>query len=550
MGKAIENLTKLASLSKKIPFKYRSLVTMNDKKPITLDVIVVYDNSLFSVLNNLTSQQYFNTRNQLYRDNQHLMSISTWDVMGGKVSPNYQLHIGKNPVCIMIFASYENQDHNHKLIIPPTSTEIMILLNEKTIITPNNGLDYINTGQNKEFLVLETIKKPTNKFTSPIPSGYNVFYSLDDNYNIPSVIDDPNLLYQNTVVKTSNEPLRLDTLMALDDDIQIQDKEFFAPSYGSWGQLLRKKLNKFLFNKQGIIDNTVLKAHGFVILYDYEVNKKNFHLLLGVFKNKKYLYMARLKEFFINISYGRHSSLEEKTIKSFGNSQANRQNGGSYNNINQNKNFGPGGPSSSDGNNGKGTNGSNNPNNGSQSNNGSADGKSSSNNDNNTNNNNGNGQGNNNQNQGEGGKNSDNPSSDDKKDANGNNPQLNGDLNGKNGTTDGNDQTKDGSPSEGENSPSKEDGKDENEKLPSEEKQDNGEKNKENQDEEDKKNNSSSEESSNDGGVPDKELPSIPSLANLNGLSANLSAKSKWLNLFKAVQNGVSQAKQAINYVI
>jgi hypothetical protein len=309
----IEDLTKLSSTIKKIPFKYRGLVDMNNNKPVTLDVIVVYDNSLFSILNNLTAKQYYETRNQLYRDNKHLMSICTWDVLPGKVSPTYKLHVGLNPVCIMIFASYNNESSNHKLIIPAGTNEIMILLNNKTLISPNNGIDYINTGKNKEFAVLETIKKTTKNFETEIPSGYKVFYSLDDMAQPPAIVRDKNL-FKTVDIRKANQPLKLETLTTLGDDLNVEDKPFIIHRHSSLARLLINKLQKFLFHKQGIIDNNILSNHGFVVVHNYYNNAKNFQLMVGLFKNKKFFYLNGLKKFYSRVNYGRQSPLEEKIV--------------------------------------------------------------------------------------------------------------------------------------------------------------------------------------------------------------------------------------------
>lgn len=348
----INNFTHLTKIAKNTKFKYRSLTNMNENKPVTLDVLVIYDNSLYSMINNLTADQYFETRGELYRNNKHLMSICSWDVLPGKVSPNYILHIGPNALCIIIFASYKNKDSNHRLIIPIGTNEIMVLLNEKTFISPDNGIDYINIGQNKEFNVVENIKT-VKTVDNTIPDGYKKFYNLDEQNENPAIVDDQNSLFESLKIhKINNEPIRIENLSPIKSNDSIANKEYFVPQYNSWGNLLLKKLGIYLFSGQGLIDNTVLENHGIVILENQYHNKKNYQLLVGYFKNKKYFYLMIMEDFYNNINYGRSSPLEIKKIDNKfdfnsleangfnGNGkdglQLNNTNGGGINNNNNN----------------------------------------------------------------------------------------------------------------------------------------------------------------------------------------------------------------------
>jgi hypothetical protein len=298
----------------KIKFKYRSFLEMNNGKALTLDVLIIYDNSLFSIVNGLTAQKYFETRGQLYKNNKHLMSICSWDVLPGKVSPNYNLHIGPNASAIVIFAGYENSDNNHKLIIPIDTNNLMVLLNEKTLISPDNGIDYINIGNNKKFIVMETIKKSEPVTDNYVPSGYNVFYSLDSKSNPIPILENNNFNFKDNKIKKSNEPIRLETLNFSTNDFDIVEKDFFVPVYNSWGRLLIDKVKNKLFSKEGIIDNNILNIHGVAILYNYYDNKKNYDVTVGFFKKNKFLYMGLLDDFYKNVEYGRQSILEDKRI--------------------------------------------------------------------------------------------------------------------------------------------------------------------------------------------------------------------------------------------
>ena len=246
-------------LINKIKFKYRSSVNMNNNKAVTLDILVIYDTSLFSIINGLKASDYFETRGQLYKNNKHLMSICSWDVLPGKVSPNYNLHLGPQAVAIVIFASYENKDNNHKLVIPIESNNLMILLNEKTLMAPNNGIDYINIGNSKKFIVAETIKKSEPISDNYIPSGYNIFYSVDSKSNPVPILEENEFNIKDKKIKKSNDPIRIETLTPLLNNLDLVDRDFFVPVYNSYGRLLIDKIGRYLFSKEGVIDNSRLR---------------------------------------------------------------------------------------------------------------------------------------------------------------------------------------------------------------------------------------------------------------------------------------------------
>ena len=509
----IEDLTKLSSTIKKIPFKYRGLVHMNNEKPVTLDVIVVYDNSLFSILNNLTAKQYYETRNQLYRDNKHLMSICTWDVLPGKVSPTYNLHVGLNPVCIIIFASYENESCNHKLIIPAGTKEIMVLLNEKTLITPNNGIDYINTGRNKEFAVLETIKKSTPHFETEIPNGYNVFYTLDDMAQPPAIVDNNNL-FKPVNIKKANQPLRLETLTTLGDDLDVEDKPFLISKHSSWGKLLMDKLGKFLFNHQGVIDNNILMAHGFVIVHNSYNNPKSFQLIIGLFKNKKIFYLNSLKKFYHSVHYGRQSPLEEKIIMNPQGINGENMDGKGMLVVNGNSKI-----DSSKNNNGSNKTGDKNMNNSSTENN----------------------------------QNGNNDDKDDTKDPNQNDETQNKEEDKNEETNDNNDGTNNENKDKNdEKNKYNNDLNGRNPNLNNNNSQEAKNNNPENPDEESTKNikKTNNLENKSPSNTPISTNPTKPSMGNLGSMAGNLNPKFRWANLLNAISNGLSKGKQVLNYVV
>ena len=498
---------RLTQISTTIPFKYRGMPNMNQGKPLKLDVVIVYDQSLLSILNNLTAQQYYESRENLYASNKHLMTIATWDIQPGKVSPNYDLMVGYNPICILVYANYDNPDNNHKLVIPVSTSHIMILLNEKTLISPDNGIDYMNLGKNKEFQILEMIKDNVAMDKESIPNGLDKFYKINDAN--PMVLTEDEYQFDPLKIDpVSNEPLRLENLSPVTKNSSIIDQDFVVPYNTSWGQILINHLGNYTFSLQGILSDNIIINHGIAIIESYHLNQKNYEAIVTSFHKKKYFYIMVLNDFFEHMEIGRNSPLE---IKKF---QGGNGSNGENNGINVNGNDSNNGRSGSLGNN--------------------------SNNINNSDGNNGVNINNNGKNPGDNGNNSksNNP--------NGNNP--NGSSNDKNNPN-GNNKNGSGfnfpSPSMNQNSSNN------NNNNPDYNNVDN---NKSPKDYMDKEHPSSPDKPSNpssDPVNPKKPINYLPSAGNLKGISSNLSFKWKWLSLIKKLNNGVNAVKKVkkVKYV-
>ena len=340
-GSALKGLSKILNVVSYPRFRYRSLMNMNKKKAITLDVIVIYDNSLCSIIQAMTAKQYFETRGQLFRDNQQSMTICTWDVIPGKASERYKLKIGPRATAIIIFASYDGEDQPHRLSIPPDTKNIMILMNERTLILADNGIDYMDIGEQKKFTVMKKINENNQKdIDNNIPSGYGNFYFLDRDQHPPSIIKDPQLHYKKIKIgATRNIPVRIEE----GEKNNMEDRDYHQPDnyifskFSNFFELMQPQLEKNLFSEEGIANNNILRQHGVAFLYSSDMTKKRCYLTIEMFLRNKYKNFIIMSQLNRALLAGRKSPLEsDEYYEKFGNGSGSKNASGNGTNGSHN----------------------------------------------------------------------------------------------------------------------------------------------------------------------------------------------------------------------
>jgi hypothetical protein len=104
--------------------------------PVTLDVILIYDEKVLENLQKLSSEQYFQAKDQLLKDFKDKIQVYTQEVLpntwkdGIKIEPR-----GNNVVAILSFARYHNAgDHRSKIQTGITSAEIHLKKDDFEIV--------------------------------------------------------------------------------------------------------------------------------------------------------------------------------------------------------------------------------------------------------------------------------------------------------------------------------------------------------------------------------------------------------------------------------
>ncbi len=103
---------------------------LNEDSPVTVNVVVLYDEKLLKMLAKYTADQYFKKLEQIKRDAGKNMDIFQWEIVPGQtlgpqpVKPNHVTGVG-----ILVFARYSTSGDHRQAI--GDDREVTIQMGEK-----------------------------------------------------------------------------------------------------------------------------------------------------------------------------------------------------------------------------------------------------------------------------------------------------------------------------------------------------------------------------------------------------------------------------------
>lgn len=107
---------------------FRIAEGLNDNYPVAVELIVLYDKDLEAELGKLTSQQWFDQRQQVLRDfsSRQLMTFR-WEWTPGQRAPAQKFSYRPGARSIIVFASYSSPgEHRVQLELPRKPLEVRL----------------------------------------------------------------------------------------------------------------------------------------------------------------------------------------------------------------------------------------------------------------------------------------------------------------------------------------------------------------------------------------------------------------------------------------
>ena len=90
---------------------------LNNDAPVTVDLVIIYDDKILDTLKGLTATQFFEQKEQIIRDNAKNIDIHTFDIIPGQTLPPQPIKpkkvTGKG---ILVFALYGTPGDHRQLV--------------------------------------------------------------------------------------------------------------------------------------------------------------------------------------------------------------------------------------------------------------------------------------------------------------------------------------------------------------------------------------------------------------------------------------------------
>jgi hypothetical protein len=127
--KAAPPKTKLKSVS------FEAHKNMNSSAAVRVDLIIIYEETLAKKLQEMSATAYFDSIEQLRRDNLSNLVVYRWEIPPSGLLENYPMPIKdtKKVWAVIVFADYWSEKA-HRLVIGPDIAKARIILNEDDLV--------------------------------------------------------------------------------------------------------------------------------------------------------------------------------------------------------------------------------------------------------------------------------------------------------------------------------------------------------------------------------------------------------------------------------
>lgn len=98
----------------------------NDQSPVPLDMVLVRDPALVDVLNGMTARVWFETRDQIARDNPTGFEVVTWEVVPGQHLDTAFPFRNNKGIALFVFANYLSPGA-HRVRVDPLERFTLLL---------------------------------------------------------------------------------------------------------------------------------------------------------------------------------------------------------------------------------------------------------------------------------------------------------------------------------------------------------------------------------------------------------------------------------------
>ena len=117
-------------------YSVQSSPTANDRSPVPVAVVVVYDAALLKTVAELTARDWFARRDQIVRDNPTGLQTVAWEFVPGQTVPVQPLRLRRRKARgAFVFADYALPG-DHRVRVDPYRRMVIRLLDEGLAVEP------------------------------------------------------------------------------------------------------------------------------------------------------------------------------------------------------------------------------------------------------------------------------------------------------------------------------------------------------------------------------------------------------------------------------